>query len=150
MMTQSLVTRLVWEVCCNEKCGVSFGMEEQYREQKKKDHTLFYCPNGHGQHYTAKTAVEAERDRLAKQLASTERCLQFAREAEATYRSRTKVQERQISARKGIITRMKRRLVAGRCVCCSRQFKDLETHMHSQHPDFNPEKGAQVLSEKSK
>jgi hypothetical protein len=63
-------------------------------------------------------------------------------------RGRTKVQERQIAARKGIITRMKRRLVAGRCVCCSKQFKDLETHMKARHPSFDPEKGAEALTEK--
>ena len=147
MITQTLITQLVSEVCYS--CGVTFGMEAQYRNQKLKEHSLFHCPNGHGQHYVAKTEVEKERDRLATQLKQTENCLTYARQDVDRLRGRTKVQERQIAARKGIITRMKRRLVAGRCVCCSKQFKDLETHMANRHPRFNPEKAAEALSQKS-
>lgn len=149
MITQTLITRLLSEVCCHEHCGVTFGMEEGYRSQKLKDHTLWHCPNGHAQHYAAKTAVELERDRLASRLAQTENCLTYARQDVDRLRGRTKVQDRQIAARKGIITRMKRRLVAGRCVCCSKQFKDLETHMKARHPKWDPDMAAIVLTEKA-
>lgn len=131
--------------CCHIGCGIVFGIEASYREELKRTHGSFYCPNGHSQHFTAETDAE----RIQKQLKRTEDCLTYARQSADQLRGRVKVQERQISARKGVITRFKRRLVAGRCVCCSKQFKDLETHMKNQHPKFNPEKGAEVLSVKA-
>lgn len=147
MITQSFIS-LVSEVCCEKNCGVTFALEEGYRNQKLKDHTNFYCPNGHGQHYTAKTAVEAERDRLKNQLQLTENCLANTRQSLTHMGERARSAERSVQARKGVITRMKRRLVAGRCVCCSRQFKDLEKHMQAEHPKWNPEKGAEAIAQR--
>ena len=43
-------TTMVTETCF--KCGVLFGMEEGYQNQKRRDGTSFHCPNGHGQIYT--------------------------------------------------------------------------------------------------
>jgi hypothetical protein len=41
---------------------------------------------------------------------------------------------------------MKRRVAKGICVCCSKKFKDLETHMKEEHPDWNPDKAAEALA----
>lgn len=142
----TIFTTLTSTSCCHTGCGVVFGIESGYMDDLKKSHGSFCCPNGHRQHFTAETEAE----RLKRQLQQTENCLSYARKDVERLRGTVKVRDRQVSARKGIITRMKRRLVAGRCVCCSKQFKDLESHMKNQHPSFDPEKAAQVLSEKAR
>lgn len=142
-LEQTVISTLVPQTC--GECGIVFGLERTYRERLVSEHGDFYCPNGHGRRFTGET----EADRLKRQLQQTQRCLDFARGDVAVYKGRVKTAERQIAARKGIITRMKRRLVAGRCVCCLKQFKDLETHMANRHPKFNPEKAAEALTEKA-
>lgn len=38
------------EHCC--ECGIAFGMEHGFREQRISDGVIFYCLNGHPQSYT--------------------------------------------------------------------------------------------------
>lgn len=144
-MTVFIQTVMEYITCCHTGCGIQFGIEADYVKRLRQTHAWFYCPNGHHQHFPGETEAE----RLQRQLKQTEECLTYARQDVDRLKGRTKMQDRQIAARKGIITRMKRRLVAGRCVCCSKQFKDLETHMANRHPKFNPEKAAEALTEKA-
>jgi hypothetical protein len=125
-------------------CGVNFGLERTYYDKRREDHKFFHCPNGCEIHYTGAT----EADRLRAQLKQTENCLGYARQDVDRLRGTVKVRDRQIAARKGIITRMKRRIVAGRCVCCSHSFKDLERHMQRRHPGFDPERAAEIIASK--
>lgn len=54
----------VMETCCN--CHVPFFMPTQMRRELLADkERIFYCPNGHPQHYTGKTEAEKLKDRLA-------------------------------------------------------------------------------------
>ncbi|HMG16443.1 MAG TPA: hypothetical protein VK590_13390 [Saprospiraceae bacterium] len=47
---------MITEVCC--KCGVAFGMPSTLQKALKDDsNKSFYCPNGHGQHYSKSTAT---------------------------------------------------------------------------------------------
>ncbi|KKM94269.1 hypothetical protein LCGC14_1200150 [marine sediment metagenome] len=58
----------ITEVSCY-KCGISFWITLQYNAELKNCHNDFYCPNGHGQHYSAKTDTEKakeERDRYKR------------------------------------------------------------------------------------
>jgi len=41
---------LVTETCCG--CGVVFGMSPAHHARRKYDCDTYYCPNGHGQHFT--------------------------------------------------------------------------------------------------
>lgn len=145
-MTTFITTVLNAVTCCHTGCGVQFGIEADYMARLRQTHDGFYCPNGHRQHFNAETEAE----RLKRQLQLTENCLTNTRNSLTHMGERARAAERSVTARKGVVTRMKRRLVAGRCICCSKQFKDLEAHMKTRHPKFDPEKGAQVLSEKSK
>jgi hypothetical protein len=45
----------VEETCC--KCGTVFAMDEELQALRKRDGDSFYCPNGHGQHYTQTDAT---------------------------------------------------------------------------------------------
>lgn len=33
-------------------CGVVFGVEQGFLQQRRADHQAFYCPNGHAQCYS--------------------------------------------------------------------------------------------------
>lgn len=115
------------EVCI--KCGVPFGITEQHRAELLKSHASFYCPNGHGQHFTGKTADQKARE-AAEAQASMERRRREAAEAD---RDRMKFALRSQKAAK---TRMARRVAAGVCPCCNRTFTNLAAHMAGQHPEF--------------
>ena len=109
-------------------CGVIFAIPDMFQEQKRRDHTSLYCPNGHGQHYPGKSDVEKLRDELA----GKERQLAAERERAATnYRAREKA-EREAK-------RLKKRISGGACPCCKRSFVGLARHMKTKHPEFLPE-----------
>lgn len=132
--------------CCHTGCGVRSGIEVDYISRLRETHAWFYCPNGHRQQFPQETEAE----RLKRQLTLTENSLTFARGDTQRARDRAKHAEARLRGTKGVVTRMRRRLVAGRCVCCSKQFKDLETHMKSRHPKWNPDRAAEALTEKAK
>ena len=50
--------------------------------------------------------------------------------------------ERRLSAQRGVLTRVKNRIIKGVCPCCNRHFADLSRHMQTQHPDFASEGAA--------
>lgn len=139
------VIETIVEQRCGE-CGILFGMEKAYRDRKIEEHGSFFCPNGHIRRFIEKTEAE----RLRDQLRQTELCLTISRQDTQRARDRASRTEFRLRSTKGVVTRMKRKIVAGRCVCCSRQFKDLEKHMKVEHPKWDPDKAAEVLSEKAK
>lgn len=53
------------EVSCY-KCGVSFWLTQQYDDQLRDCHNDFYCPNGHAQHYVAKSEAEKAKEELSR------------------------------------------------------------------------------------
>ena len=44
--------------CCREGCGIVWAIPAHYKAERKNDHELFYCPNGHGQHYPQQSREE--------------------------------------------------------------------------------------------
>lgn len=128
--TQTFVGTLVIETCCN--CGIPFGITEEIRDRRLEDHESFYCPNGHGQRYTGKTEAQKLREELARQK-------QFKEWAEAraeSYKDQAETAEARRRGQKAANTRLKKRIAAGVCPCCRRNFQDLHRHMASQHPDY--------------
>jgi hypothetical protein len=132
-------------------CGVVFGMTAGFTQRRRDDHKTFYCPSGHHQYFYGETEAErlkrklqGERDRVAREKHGRE-------QAEARVhdvRLEKEHVERRLRGTKSVVTRMKRRTAAGRCPCCSHQFKDLEGHMKNRHPKWNPDRAAEALSEK--
>jgi hypothetical protein len=108
--------------CC--ECGLVFGMDVRFYRHRQKDHRLFYCPNGHPQHFTADLLDAAERraERLTA-LVTHER-------------DQRQAAERSAAAYKGVATRVKRRIAHGVCPACNRTFADVARHMEGKHPDF--------------
>lgn len=99
-------------------------MQKDFSENRKS----FYCPNGHSQHYT-----EDEIKKLKDTIASKDRDLEWMRA------QKTRA-ERELSAQKGQVTKIKNRISHGVCPCCKRTFSQLARHMKMKHPDFKKEK----------
>jgi hypothetical protein len=103
--TVSITTTFTIEACCT--CGVQFGITDEHVRELRRSHAWFYCPNGHQQHYTAKSDAELRRE----------------------------AERRAASALEEARRRLAKRTAAGVCPCCNRSFVQLARHMESQHPD---------------
>jgi len=126
---------LVIEECCN--CHTRFAMTKELMEQRRQDHKLFYCPNGHGQHYTG----ESEAEKLRRQLRSAQTDADW-------YQDQLTASERSKAAIKGHLTRARNKLAKGQCPCCDQVFGNVREHMKFKHPDYHlidPETGKQEL-----
>lgn len=117
--------------CC--ACGMLFGVPRDLDKRNREDPgRSFYCPSGHGQHYTGPT----EADRLRRELEMVERQRDWAETARQAARDQAERAERSAAAYKGRVTRLKNRAAAGVCPCCTRHFENVERHMANKHPDF--------------
>jgi hypothetical protein len=135
-------------------CGIAFAIpmtlyEHYVRENDSRNRYNLFCPLGHSMIPAGKSESDKLRDQLAAEKHAREQAQAHGRflsqRLTEVYDEKTHVEHR-LRGTKAVITRMKRRAVAGRCPCCSHQFKDLERHMKTQHPKFDPEKGADALA----
>jgi hypothetical protein len=135
------------------KCGIVFGMPSDYAARRANDHETFYCPNGHPRAFIGKTEAEKLRDQLAakdreiaaaKSRAETERTWRVDAEKETAKVTRS------LRATKAVVTRTKKKIVAGRCPCCTTKFKDLAVHMRTEHPNYDPDKAVAALEAKER
>lgn len=111
------------ETCCN--CGVPFFMPTDFYKQKLNNpNESFYCPNGHGQHYTGKTEAQKLREKL-------ERLEKEKQEQEELLQNRWLDE---LNEKKKLEKQLKR-LHKGVCPCCNRSFINLQQHMKKQHPE---------------
>lgn len=118
----NVTTQLTTEECC--VCGVDFAMPTSLRDKLLETGKYFYCPNGHAQHFAESTEVKLRR---ANQFLREERAYSM------TLRDQRDGALRQVSAHKGVVTRMKTRVQAGVCTECHRHFENLERHMKTKH-----------------
>lgn len=149
MSTIDLIATFDTLTCCN--CGMAFAVPDWWMQSRRKDHREFYCPNGHNQWFSAKSEAETLRDQLAakeREVAAAKSRAEYqeARRWEAV--EATAKVTRSLRATKAVVTRTKKKIVEGRCPCCSHKFKDLAVHMQTQHPNYDPEKAATALEAK--
>ena len=52
------------EICVN--CGIAFTIPDVLQAELRRNHKLFYCPNGHGQYYSGKSDLELENEKIAR------------------------------------------------------------------------------------
>lgn len=121
------------------KCGVVFGMPSGFHAKLTQNHNSFFCPNGHSQAFLAKSEADKLRDEKVRLQAQLD---QSQARAES-WRARQEETERSLRSTKGVVTRIKNRVATGVCVCCSKKFPDLATHMKTEHPEWNAEVTAQ-------
>jgi len=125
-------TWLETETCSN--CGIVFAMPVDYQRRRRKDHKSFYCPAGHGQHYTGAT----EEQKLKRELERRESELTDARD-----RANRLMAERDAAAKTH--RKMRTRVANGVCPCCNRSFENLRNHMKSQHAEYGEQQTLYAL-----
>jgi hypothetical protein len=119
-------------------CEIPFAIPSDLLTRAQSDGSDFWCPNGHKISYS-----ETEEQRLRKKLTAE----QAAREREKAARERAQAEaihqgdqrraaERQVTAYKGTVTRMKNRAAAGVCQECHLTFPDMAAHMETEHPGY--------------
>jgi hypothetical protein len=126
------------------KCHIVFAVPADFRTKRLEDQEGWWCPNGHQRFFIGQTEAARLRDELAREKHRTE---QARADAEWQRKQRNRA-ERQVIARKGVATRLKRKIAAGRCPCCTFEFKNLAAHMKTQHPKWDPEKHVAALEAK--
>jgi hypothetical protein len=112
------------EVEC-ASCHTTFAMTRELNKAFLADRRRgFYCPQGHAQRYLGET----EEQKLRRQLTSAQQDATF-------YRSNMEAAERSLSATKGVVTKLRKRVANGVCPFgCRRHFVDVQRHITSQHP----------------
>lgn len=130
--------------CC--QCHLTFAVDRAWVAARRRDHTWWYCPNGHQQHWAQESDLEkAQREaRDAQEAFARERVRHRAALDQATAaREHAKAAERSASAWKGHATRARRKAAHGVCPApgCGRTFADLARHMTGQHPAYVAEHG---------
>lgn len=122
------------EECCN--CGVIFGMTDYYYNQRREDHKTFYCPNGHGQSYTAETEAEKYKRLYNRECANS---VDVRTRLEAATRSEERAKKK--------LADLKKRTAAGVCPCCTRTVSQLSEHMKAKHPEYRELAGLAPLKQ---
>lgn len=121
------------ETCCN--CGMAFAMVTEFRRKCLNNHNIsFFCPAGHGQHYTGQN--EAQR---------LQRELERERELLASSKAHTEKVKGDLSRITKAHKRMRVRVANGVCPCCNRSFTNLRDHMKTQHAEFGKDKTLSTL-----
>lgn len=117
-------------------CGVLVVVPQEMVANARKIGGYFFCTNGHSQGWRKDESEDAkvrrELDRLSQRVA--ERDDEIKRQ-----RGLREATERQLSAARGRITKIKNRVSKGVCPCCNRQFANLHRHMTTEHPTFTAE-----------
>lgn len=121
--------------CCQAGCGLSFAVPEHWYRKRREDHSWWYCPNGHQQHFAAKSEAE----KLREQLARTERDLKWQADRSRRLADDNMTLARSRRALRGVVTRLKRQAVAGRCAFCDHEFPDVVAHVAEAHPGIATE-----------
>jgi DNA repair exonuclease SbcCD ATPase subunit len=109
------------EECC--ACGVMFAMPANLRQKLQREGGTFYCPNGHGQHYT-----ESEVQALKKKL-------RVAEDRSCNLEQQLNGALEKLAENQKEIRRARRRANAGLCPYCRRHFTNVERHIHSMHSE---------------
>lgn len=121
--------------CC--RCRAPMALpRDLYSAAKHSSSITFFCAHGHPQRFpegeSEETKLRRERDRLKQQLAQKDDAIRQEREQRMAA-------ERQASAARGVVTKLKNRAAAGVCLCCNRSFANMARHMADKHPQFQAE-----------
>jgi len=104
-------------------CGIAVGVPENlYRYANRHKGKEIYCPLGHTFVFTDTFEEKFEREQRAHR---------------AT-RDLLAAEERSHVATRGHLTRARKRAKAGLCPCCKRHFENVERHVKTKHPNFDP------------
>lgn len=110
-------------------CSIPFAIPTNRYKNLVETGEDFWCPNGHKIHY-----FDDENSRLKDELARTKTRLLREKQAHEHTEARRRAQ-------KAATTKVKKRTAKGVCPVagCKRHFENLEAHMASRHPHYDPE-----------
>jgi len=120
-LPNTAVNYLLEEMVCGE-CGILFAMPEYYLRDRKNDHRIWFCPNGHQRYYSAESDIEKLRVEKEKLQTKLDWKRNEANDLLASLR-----------ATRGVVTKIKKRIESGVCLYCKRYFPRLGKHMKSKH-----------------
>lgn len=120
-MTTTVFVTINDQTCAN--CGIVFGLSSTYEEKRRNDHATFYCPNGHSLHFSGESKAE-----------KAERLLKWERDRNASLLGELDGAKASLRTTKGVVTKMRKRAIAGSCQFCHRHFTNVARHVASQHP----------------
>lgn len=116
------IIEFVMEECY--KCGIPFMFPNYQKKRLVASQELFYCPNGHPQHYCGKTEAQKLKDELELQKQQHQRAQQQLSDTLLdTMNERNKLKQQVKRIHKGV------------CPCCNRTFVNVQRHMETKHPD---------------
>jgi hypothetical protein len=133
--TIQVTADLITETCCRSDCGILFAVPADWQARKRRDHTNFYCPNGHDQHYVGKT----EEEKLKEELKRTRENLEWHRERGDRLADDNMTLARSRTALRGVVTKLRRKAASGECAYCHERFPDVAAHVAELHPDVQAE-----------
>ncbi len=93
------------QTCVTKGCGISWSQPSGFDDQRRKDHCLFYCPNGHGQYYPESNSEE----KLQKQLDEMIRLKNRLAEDKERCCNETQKLKHRVNGLRGYIAKIKRR-----------------------------------------
>lgn len=138
--------QLSWVECA--RCHMAFGLSVQFEQDRRNDHTNFYCPAGHSNYFPGRSDAEKLKDKLAQR----ERDLEWERSQRRHAQAESIERYHKLNAVKGVVTKIKKKLARvenGVCPECKRTFANVARHMQTKHGiECNkPPKGSKVRVE---
>lgn len=127
-------------------CGIVFGVSQEFIRRRRDDGQSFYCPSGHSMSYGT-TELDKARQEATRAKHEADQAKAAAERARKDLRFERECHDlttRRLSATKGVVTKMRKRVQAGVCPVpgCKRSFgpeSAMARHLASEHPDWHPE-----------
>lgn len=124
----TIAVGLVAQTCCN--CSVAFGLSEEMYAERKRDRRIFWCPNGHQQHFIGETEAQRLRRELEVERANTT----YYRETLDQEVQRHRSTKRNLTRTRNERDRIKALIANGVCPFgCKRHFANVARHMATKH-----------------
>ncbi len=131
--TITLKTTLELQTCA--ECGISFAAPERFMDARRDDHKTYYCPSGHSLWFPQASDAEKAQAEAEKY----KRLWKDEQRYSAGVLNERNAAQKQLSASKGQMTKLKNRVANGVCPVCKRTFSPLSEHMHMEHPEYTEE-----------
>jgi chromosome segregation ATPase len=122
--------------CAN--CGMVFTFDGDLLEKRRRDHQTFYCPSGHHNYFPGESDLEQLERKLKEAQLEIKRAEYRAQSAQLE----RKEAQQQLSATRGQMTKLKKRIANGVCPCCRRSFVNMQRHMTTKHPEYAEERSS--------
>lgn len=129
-------TYVTMETIVCYKCAIPFAVPSNYKQHLRDTRDAFYCPNGHEQAYT-KSTESILKEKLEKQQQQYEERLAFTQKTLDYNKGKRFEAERKVIGQKIQVSKLKNRIKNGVCPCCNKHFTNLESHMKTQHANYN-------------